>query len=193
MLGPLDLSYGVFASFTAAAFLARIFALPALGRLGHRVGPTRVMWLGAVGVVPLPALWLISDSVPYLLTLQLVSGTVWAAFELAVLLSFFESLEARERTSVLTLFNLASALAVVAGSLLGGALFSAFEGRASYVAVFAASSAARALSLALLRGVPSSWVPEVRVALRPLAVRPSAGVVARPVVASVPDKQPSAQ
>jgi MFS family permease len=189
MLGPLDLSYGVFAGFTAAAFLARIFALPALGRLGHKVGPTRVMWLGAVGVVPLPALWLVSDSLPYLLTLQLVSGTVWAAFELAVLLSFFESLETRERTSVLTLFNLASAIAVVGGSLLGGALFSVFEGsRASYVAVFVVSSLARAVSLLLLRGVPSAWVPEVPVALRPLAMRPSAGVVARPVVASVPDK-----
>jgi MFS family permease len=99
MLGPLGLDYLEFTALTGSAFLARIVALPALGRLAHRGGTRRLLWLGSLGIVPLPSLWLVSDSLVWLFALQLVSGVAWAAFELATLLSFFEHIPQYSRSS----------------------------------------------------------------------------------------------
>ena len=54
--------------------------------------------MGAIGIVPLPALWLVSDALPYLIAIQVVAGVAWAALEYATQLSFFESLDERDRT-----------------------------------------------------------------------------------------------
>ena len=122
MLGPLGLGYERFTALIAASFLARIAILPALGRLAQHRGSRFILIAGAIGIVPLPRLWLVSRDFAYLLALQLVSGCAWAAVEYASLLSFFEGIDERERASVLSFFNLANAAALTAGSLLGGAL-----------------------------------------------------------------------
>ncbi len=189
MLGPLGLSYGWFTAFTAAAFAARVLVLPALGRIAMRAGSRRLLWIGAVGVVPLPALWLVSDHVGYLLVLQMVAGIFWAAFELATLLGFFESIPAQHRTSVLSMFNLANALAIVAGSLLGAGVFRLFDGApAAFAGLFLVSSAARLLTMPLLRRAAAVLPPPpLPPPLRTLAVRPSEGAVERPVLAGLRD------
>jgi hypothetical protein len=155
MLGPLDLSYGDFTILTSASFLARIAVLPFIGRIAQRRGTRRILWVGALGTCPLPALWLVSDSFAYLLGLQLLAGTAWSALELATLLSFFESIGQRERASLLTAYNLANALALALGSVAGGLVFRSLDGRPeAYAALFLLSSAARLLSLGLLLRVP---------------------------------------
>jgi MFS family permease len=184
LLGPLGLPYGTFMAYTAAAFLSRIAAFPWLGALALRFGTGPMLWLGALGITPLPGLWLLAEGPIAFVTLQLFAGAAWAAVELATLLAFFEHLEPRARTSVLTYFNLANALAIAAGALLGSLCF----GPGGYALVFGLSLAARAASLLLLRGVPSTQpapqLPEVRT----LAVRPNAGGVQRPILATLPDE-----
>jgi MFS family permease len=189
MLESLHLSYARFTVLTAAAFAARIAILPLWGRIAHRRGSAPVFRLGAVGIVPLPLLWLLSHSFPYLVALQLVAGAAWAALELATTLAFFERLEASDRIDVLTLFNLGNALALAAGAVGGSLLFAYFaRGPEAYAVLFAASSAARAAALLLLR---RAEVPaEVHAApLRTLAVRPSLGAVQRPVLASLDESE----
>jgi MFS family permease len=193
MLGPLGLDYRTFAVLTATAFLARIIALPALGRAAPRDGTRRVLWLGSLGIVPLPALWLVSDSVAWLLCLQLFAGMSWAAFELATLLSFFEHIPPRARTSVLSVYNLAYALAIVAGAVVGGAVLElGSHAGPSYGVLLLLSTIARLASLAMLRGVPDVVPPVAQPpALRTLSVRPSAGALQRPVLPALPHDAPS--
>jgi MFS family permease len=187
MLGPLGLSYGGFTVLIAASFVARIAALPLLGRIARRFGARRVLWVGALGVVPLPPLWLVSHDFTYLLGVQLAAGVAWGAFELAVLLSFFEHIDERERTSVLSYFNVAHASATVAGALLGSACFEAFgRSEIAYASVFAISTAARLVTLLLLRRLRDVPVADQAISVRTLAVRPSAGAMQRPIVASIP-------
>ncbi|MBW2426758.1 MAG: MFS transporter [Deltaproteobacteria bacterium] len=195
MLGPLGLDYATFAALTASAFLARILALPALGRAAHRSGTRRVLWLGSVGIVPLPALWLISDSLPWLFFLQLLGGFSWAAFELATLLSFFEHIPPHSRTSVLSVYNLAYAAAIVAGSAIGGAILALWsQCWSAYAALMVVSTLARFASLATLRGTPDVVPPiEQPPALRTLTVRPSAGALQRPVLPTLPDDDAGAR
>jgi MFS family permease len=189
MLGPLGLDYVTFTALTGTAFLARIFALPALGRYAHRFGTQRVLWLGSLGIVPLPALWLVSDSVVWLFLLQILGGISWAAFELATLLSFFEHIPPHSRTSVLTVYNFAYAVAIVAGSALGGLILDLGDhGEPSYLALLLVSTAARLVSLTLLRGAPNI-VPSTSepLPLRILSVRPSVGALQRPILPGLPN------
>jgi MFS family permease len=183
MLGPLGLPYWGFTALTAASFLARIALLPLIGRIARARGTGHLLRIGAISIVPLPGLWLVSENFFYLLAVQVLAGFAWAALELATLLAFFEGLGERERTSILTAFNLVNTVAMTGGALLGGLVLGAFaEPAAAYAAVFLLSVGARLTSLALLgkvRAVPR--VAEVP-ALRTLAVRPSLGAVQRPVL-----------
>lgn len=189
MLGPLGLDYAQFMALTGMAFASRIAVLPALGRLAHARGTGPLLAVGAVGVTPLPALWLVSDHFVYLLALQTFAGAMWAALELGTALAFFESLEERDRTSILTLYNVANAAAIAGGALLGTLLFGRLPaGPGAYAVLFAVSAAARLLVLPLLPRAARVPVPE-RVSMRTLAVRPSAGAVQRPILPSLEDEE----
>jgi MFS family permease len=185
MLRELGLSYGAFTLLTAAAFVSRVFALPLLGRAAQRFGTRALLWFGASGIVVVPPLWLLSSDLRWLLAVQLVSGVMWASFELSALLSFFEGIDRRERTSVLTAYNFSNAAAIGIGSLVGGAFFRFLpEGAPVYVWLFLASSAARAVALRMLWPIGTLRVPKVRLVLRTLAIRPGEGALQRPIVAS---------
>jgi MFS family permease len=191
MLGPLDLTYGGFMALIAASFAARVAVLPLLGRIAYRRSTRSLLWLGGVGIVPLPFLWLVSHHFLYLLALQLFAGVAWGAIELATTLSFFEGIPENDRTSVLSAFNLANALAIAIGALAGAQLFTWLDGSAAgYAWLFAISSAGRLLTLALLRRTPAvERIPE-GLGLRTLAVRPSGVAVQRPILASLADDTP---
>lgn len=189
MLGPLGFSYFEFTVLTTSAFGARVVALPTIGRIAQRVGTKPVLATASLGIIPLPALWLVSDSFWWLLSIQLVSGAAWAAFELGSLLSFFERIPVQGQTSVLTVYNLANASAIVMGSLIGAGLLELFEGPTiGFIVVLLVSSTARLLSLPLLHNIESVSDPEPIPALRTLSARPSSGAVQRPVLASRGDE-----
>ena len=147
----LGFSYRAFMLVFATAVLARAVALPGIGRLGSRVGPVRLLSLACLAIMPLTLLWLPSGEVGYLMLVQVLAGSCWAAYELAVALLLFELVQDHERTGVLTVYNLGLALATVAGAACGGLLLRSLgEGRPAYAAVFTASMLLRMLSLPLL-------------------------------------------
>ena len=191
MLGTLTLSYAEYTLLTSVAFGARVAVLPFLGQLAHSRGNRSVLWLGAVGIVPLPALWLLSDSLAFLLLLQILAGIAWACLELSTLLSFFEILDPDDRPSVLSAYNLGHAVAMSAGALAGGWLLQTLGPQpATYAALFLVSTLGRGLSLLLLRHVSVTEAPLDASSLRTLAVRPSLGAVQRPILAALPDDAP---
>jgi MFS family permease len=188
MLGPIGLDYTEFTIVTATVFVARIGVAPVLGRIAHRVGIPRILLLGAIAVTPLPALWLVSHALPWLLAVQVLSGVAWGAYEYATLLTFFERIDARERTSVLSLYNAANAGAMVAGNVVGALAFGGFATPlGDYALVMALSSAARLAAVPFLRHAPLAPPPEQTFAQIPLAVRPGAEGEQQPVLATVPE------
>ncbi len=188
LLGPLGLSYASFTLYTSVALVARVLALPWLGRLAHRFGARSVLWLGALAIVPVPCLWLVSSEPAFFVTLQAGAGVAWAALELGTLLAFFEDIDRHERTSVLTYFNLANALAIATGTLLGAALFHQLGPAQGYAWLFVLSAAGRGLCLLLARRVPAPSRPAHPIELRTLAVRPNAGAVQRPILATLDEQ-----
>jgi MFS family permease len=156
MLCVLKLSYSEYVVLISAAYVARIISLPLWGAIAARFGVRRLLWIGGLGIVPSAGAWLISDRFWYLVGVQLFSGAVWAAYELAVFLIGVHSVRTTERTSVLTVFNLATTAGMVAGSLLGGGVLIMLGAtRPVYYLLFGGSSLLRLGTLYFLPRIPA--------------------------------------
>ena len=192
LLKHLAFSYWEYTMLLAAAFIGRSASSAMWGQYARRFGTRSLLIVGGVGIIPLAALWMASPSFWYLFGLQFFAGAAWAAFDLANFLLYFETIDAEERTSVLTAFNLFNGISYVSGSLLGGLLLRSFgEGQAAYEIVFGLSTLVRLATLSLLLRLPKYRMTSVPIATDPLAVRPSAGSIVRPDFVSLPDKATS--
>jgi MFS family permease len=151
MLRERGFSYHAFMLVVATSVLAKALALPSLGRLGSRIGSLGLLWIGGLSIIPLSLLWLPSADVRYLVAVQCVAGCCWACWELAAALLFFDAVPHRDRTGVVTIYNLGLAIATVAGAGAGGMLLRALgENSTAYVTVFAVSSLLRLATVPLL-------------------------------------------
>jgi MFS family permease len=183
MLAHEELNYLSFMVLIGISFVGKVVALPLWGRVAHYAGARRLLWIGGTSIVPVAALWLgadlftgweieremrlgslvmpvtLSAEMTYLGVIQFVSGFVWAAYELAMLLMFFEAIPRQDRTSVLTIYNFGNAAALVVGSLIGAAILQlGHESHGAYMAIFGASSLVRLLTVPLLCRVPARRV-----------------------------------
>jgi MFS family permease len=195
MLKKLHLSYGSFAILTAAAVTAKVVSLPFFGRYAQRAGTRKLLWIGGLGIVPLSGLWWVSDHFAYLMALQIIGGVAWAAYELAMFLLFFETIDARERTGVLTIYNVGNAFATMAGSLLGWAFLNWMgQSQQAFLTLFLLSSCCRVLALVLLARVTGVLDVVVRhampVVMRITSINPAMGSIDRPILSSMPEEQP---
>jgi hypothetical protein len=167
MREQLHLSYWQYAAMVGIQFASKMIAMPFLGSIAHRFGADKLLWLASLCVIPLSALWIVSDNLIYLLGLQSLAGIFWGGYELAFLLLFFEAIPARERTSLLTNFNVANSAAICLGSLFGWMLFHNLgTDQHTYYVAFAISSCLGAIVVSGL-----VWLPLIRLKTRPMAVR----------------------
>lgn len=195
MLGQLRISYLDFVGLLATSFVGKIVALTVCGRFAARFGARRLLWFGGIGIMPVSGLWLYAHAYWQLMIVQLVAGIVWAAYELAMFLLFFETVRREERTSILTTFNLANAVALVIGALIGGGVLKYLgASREAYLFLFAVSSFARAATLILLKLTPEQSTlalenePEIRPARETPRLRPAGVPQPAPVMVSAPSK-----
>lgn len=186
MLGELQFSKAQYMGLISVSFLAKSIALPFLGAFAHRFGARRLLWIGGIGIVPLAGLWMSTTDVRVLIGVQIVSGSMWACYELATFLLMLETIREDERTSVLTTFNVGNAFAIAGGSLVGGAMLGAWEASsAGYMLIFGVSTALRLASLLLLRRVTTDVRRPTVLATAPMAVRTNVGSMDRPMVAAI--------
>jgi MFS family permease len=181
MLGQLRFSYVQYMVLLSVAMLVKAAVLPLMGRIAARWGATRLLWISGIAIMPLPAMWLVSDHFAYLFGLQTYSGVAWAGYELATMLLFFETIPTEKRLGVLTVFNVANSAAIVLGTVMGAAMLTSMgAARETYHAIFVSSTLARGAALFLLVGVPHLALARAR-----LAIRPGPGTVERPILITV--------
>lgn len=186
MLRQIDLTYWEYMSLLAVSLGAKVAVLPFVGGIARRFGLGVVLRGAWIGIAPLPALWLLSDSYAYLAALQIFSGIAWAAHEYATFLLLFQVIPARDRTVILTAHNLGNAVVTVLGSVAGALAFDAMGGgTAGFRTIFLSSSIARGVALVFLARVAGGVLPRFRPAFRVTAVRPGAGAFLRPIVATM--------
>ena len=163
MLGRLQFSYSAYVTLICVASLAKIAVLPALGRAAESRGALAVFRFGAIGIVFLPGLWLVSNGFAFLVGVQILSGIAWAACDLATLLLLFEQLPPHRHVGLLSAFNLVYAATTALGSFIGAGILAAGGAtREAYFLVFAVSMLARAAAMVFLIPAPVTLLKRYR-------------------------------
>jgi hypothetical protein len=189
MLNKLQLSYLQYMLLLGTAFVGKIVALPWFGAYAKRAGAGRLLWIGGIGIVPVAAWWLLSRDFSYLLVVQVFSGVVWAAYELAMMLLFFEAIPRNHRVRVLTLYNFGNSAAMAAGALIGAALIRFLgDGTSTYLTLFAISSLGRATTLVLLPGAAQRVFDAAPLSMRTLNIRSEDSALERTNLPTLPEQ-----
>ncbi len=126
MLKNMGYGYLSYMSLLLLGYFGRVLVMPLAGRLAKTVGPVRLMLCGTLGIIPMSMLWIFHDSYAMLCVIQTASGAAWGCYELAMSLVFIERIPGHHRMRVLSWFNTFNGLAMVSGSVLGGALIHAW-------------------------------------------------------------------
>ncbi len=90
MLDELQFSYGMFVAMLAISYVAKVTALSWWAKVAKHSGAKVLLWIGGCGLVPLSSLWIVSPSFYWIAFVQLLSGTLWAAYELGFFLMFLK-------------------------------------------------------------------------------------------------------
>lgn len=151
MLKQLNLSYLPYMILIAASFVSKIFVFRWLGTVARHMSPLRLLQMGVFGATFSPLFWLFSNNYLYLVGAQVLSGAVWAIYDLGVTLALFSVVRDDERTSFLSVYNFASALMVFGGTTFGAKVLAIFgENTKTYFLLFGLSCAARLLAYVFL-------------------------------------------
>ncbi len=172
MLKELEFSYLQFVGLISVSFVAKAMSLAAWARLSKRTSAKTLLWVGSIGLVPLPSLWIVSSHYAWLLLVQTISGVMWAAYELGFFLLFFEVLPKNRRVRMLTVYNFANSSAIFVGASIGATvLWLGGTGASSYWTLFGLSSIGRLIALGILASASLATVPIIAVAVRVLSLR----------------------
>ncbi len=136
-------------------FASKCLALTLLGGIVQKFGARRVLLLGTAGTSISVFMLAISTNLAWITFVQIYSGVMWAAWELASFLVLLESIKHSERTSMMALYNFITYFAVAAGSFIGATILKYMDSSGGgYVAIFLLSGTLR---LAVL------WLQPIRV------------------------------
>jgi MFS family permease len=183
MLDELQLSYGSYMILLSAVFVGRFISAGLFERIVARRGIKALMLLGALGIIPLPAGWIVSDHFYYILALQFLAGIGWGAHELGFTLLLMDQLQEDERSRLLTVTNLFNSFGMLIGSSMGAWMLGKINpDQVDYHYIFAISTIARFLPLLLLPRMLAVPVRPRLVFLRTLGVRANGLNIIKPLV-----------
>lgn len=206
------ISYFDYMLMIGLGFTGKVLATPFWGRFAQQAGAKRLLWVGGIAIIPISSFWVISDwfdvwqwttpiTLPgsterwvitgefiYICFVQLISGVTWAAYELAMLLMFFEAIPRQDRTSMLTFYNWGNAAAMVVGSFIGAAVLALMnESHVGFLTLFGLSSVFRLMTVGLLFWAPDLRLHNVPPVMEPLGAGPTRALLDQPVLATLPD------
>lgn len=122
MLRDMRLDYISFTIVNTAMTLAMLLSYRRWGAYADRHGCIRVISLTSWLIPLIPVLWLFSRAIWWLVALQILSGFLWAGFNLSVSNFIFDAVSEEKRVRCFSYFNLINGLGVFAGAALGGLL-----------------------------------------------------------------------
>jgi len=163
MLSKLNLSYSSYMILIACVYITKSLAYHLLGTMLRRLPNHVLLLMGALGITVLPWLWTLSTHFVNLCFFQMVSGFVWAIYELATLLLMMELIPDEKRSKVLSFYNVFNHTGMLVGALLGGYYLS-LHGNTyhAFIDLFSLSTLIRLLALVLLPSFYFSYQRQVK-------------------------------
>jgi MFS family permease len=187
MLTKLNFNYIEYMAVTSISYFGRLFTLKILQNRAKSRHINKILMLASLGICTSPLLWAISQKYWWIVLIEFLSGCSWAGFELSTILLYYQKIDDRERTSVLTYITFFNTTGMVCGSLLGALFMKILPiGYDSYLALFAFSSLIRAIivifaPLINFRGE----IPKLISFNRAMLVRPPFSAFTRPFIGKI--------
>ncbi len=183
MIKQLKFSYIEFSLVLTSAFLGRAFFSHYLKKRLENLDINRVYLLASTGISFIPLLWIFFANFEFIFLLEIITGMLWGAFEVAFYIICFEVIPTQDQSKVISRYNFLHTIAIGIGSLSGLWLFSRFEANAqTYYMIFAISSLLRFSTLLYFPQkiiFASKKIPMIF--MRVLAVRPNMGSIIKPM------------
>lgn len=187
MLGKLNFNYLEFMGICSLSYFGRVFMFRILQKRARSRHIQKMLLFSTLGISSTPILWAISQNYWWIAVIEFISGCYWAGFELSTILLYYQKIEDRERTSIMTYITLLNTTGMVLGSLLGALTMKILPtAHDPYLGLFALSSILR---IALVIFAPQidfkGQVPSIISFNRVMNVRPPFGALTRPIVGRV--------
>ncbi len=119
MLGKLKFNYLEYMIVTSIAYFGRVFAFRILQKRAKSRHINKILILSTIGIATSPLWWSLTQNFWLIVTIEFLSGCYWAGFELSTILLYFQKIDDRERTSIITYITFLNTTGMVTGSLLG--------------------------------------------------------------------------
>lgn len=122
MLRDLNFTYVEFMVLSASTVLMQFLTLNAWGRISDAFGNRLILFVTGYAIPLIPAMWLLSYNFLYLIFVQLLSGLIWAGFNLSAGNFLYDLIPPKKRSTYLAFHNILTNLGIFTGALLGGYL-----------------------------------------------------------------------
>jgi MFS family permease len=120
MLKDLKFDYLLYTIVTLSASLTIHSLIARWGRHADRTGNLKVITITAPFIGFIPLLWLVCQHPIYLIFAQILSGFVWAGFNLCTTNFIYDAVTPQKRTRCIAYFNALNGTAVCLGAITGG-------------------------------------------------------------------------
>ena len=125
MLRDLNFNYLMFTVAIAAQTIIYLFAMNYWGKYSDIFGNKAILSITGILIPFTPMLWLVSGNFYYIVFVFVLTGFIWAGFDLCVSNYFFDAVTPQRRARCIAFHNTLSGFAVFIGAAFGGFLVGA--------------------------------------------------------------------
>lgn len=122
LLKSLHFNYIQYMGVMMAAIVFSFIAMNYWGPLTDKYGNYRILTATAIFLPIIPVGFVVFQSAPYLILVQIFSGFVWAGFNLSTANFIYDAVRKENISKIIAYFNTLNNIAAFCGSLTGGAL-----------------------------------------------------------------------
>lgn len=187
MLTGLKFNYLEFMAVTSISYFGRLFTLKILQKKAKSRQVNKILLLATMGICTSPLLWAISQKYWWIVFVEFLSGCYWAGFELSTILLYYQKIDDRERTSIITYITFLNTTGMICGSLLGALFMKILPvSYDKYLTLFTISTFIRTILVVFAPQVNfRGQIPELISFNRVMSVRPPFGAFTRPFVGKI--------
>ena len=191
MLRNLNFNYLQYMAVGSLAYFGRVFMFKILQKRAKSRQVNTILLLSTLGISTSPFLWAISQNYWWICGIEFLSGCYWAGFELSTILLYYQKIDDRERTSVITYITFLNTTGMLLGSLLGALFMKLLPvGIDHYLALFTVSTFLRLLLVIYAPQVNfRGQIPKLISFNKVMTVRPPFGAFSWPIVGKIKKKR----
>ncbi len=182
MLSELKFNYIEYMIISSLSYFGRVFMFRMLQKRAKSSQVNTILLLSTIGISSSPLLWAISQNYGWICLVEFLSGCYWAGFELSTILLYYQKIDDRERTSIITYITFLNTTGMLIGSLLGALFMKILPPSLNhYLTLFVVATFCRILLVIFAPQVNfRGQIPKLIGFDRVASIRPAFGFINRP-------------